>query len=61
MYTEEEAKVKLCPVAFASMQRTACSGSLCMAWRHAPHIKVDGKLYDVGFCGLAGEPDQAFR
>ena len=61
MYTEEEVKGKLCPVAFATMEQRTCSGSVCMAWRHAPDIKLDGKLYTVGFCGLAGEPDQAFR
>ena len=61
MDTEDEAKTKLCPMAFASPERKACAGSLCMAWRTAPDILLDGRYVSVGFCGIAGDPEQAFK
>lgn len=57
MYTESEARPKLCPQAMNSQfANPGCAGSLCMAWRLSYPKQVDGQIIPTGYCGLAGEP-----
>jgi hypothetical protein len=59
MYTEEEAKKRLCPQMTTDTELT-CVGSNCMAWRWAQReTRMTGEdvaYVKVGYCGLAGKP-----
>ena len=56
MYTEEEAKKKICPLP----EMNHCLVSECMMWRWNPAYGYEGTkddpIYSHGFCGLAGKP-----
>jgi hypothetical protein len=63
MYTEEEAKEKVCPEIIGDSGRSItnkCISSDCMAWRWAQRetrMTGDDVAYvKVGYCGLAGKP-----
>lgn len=62
--TEAQARKKDCCVGgFTTGNRGKCVASDCMAWRwlHLNHYNHAGgysrtEVYDVGYCGRAGEP-----
>lgn len=58
MLTEDEAKLKWCPLARENRAEndesvTDCLGSGCMFWRWSHQVQGDTPL---GFCGAAGLP-----
>lgn len=58
MYTEAEAKEKICQETRGSdyLADKPCVASQCMAWRPTYPKQVDGQMVPTGYCGLAGEP-----
>jgi hypothetical protein len=58
MYTESEAKEKICQETRGSDYGAdqLCVGSDCMAWRISYPKQGDGQMVPTGYCGLAGEP-----
>ena len=63
MYTQEEAKAKLCHLNLINQEPgtyNRCHASECMAWRwNGQDLRfIDGadRWIKVGYCGLAGKP-----
>jgi hypothetical protein len=53
IYTEEDAKTKICP-----SQPGRCAVSECMAWRFVQTLDPDTlqPVSKAGYCGLGGKP-----
>ncbi len=56
IYTEEEAKKKLCP---SLVSKDDCIASECMAWRYVETLNPKTLLHVqvAGYCGLGGKPE----
>ncbi len=58
VYTEEEAKKKICCIADTPTDLVTCCASECMAWRYIETFDPETLTQKMvaGYCGLAGKP-----